>query len=199
MNAVAAATGGFALTVGFWHVARRTGRSRGLEIGRLPFPLPAAVAIAGVCLSSGTAAAPSLVGLGGSAVAALLDVRTGLIFDPLVASVFAMGMLVGWYGGHVAASIAGSAVLGAILAALYATTRGCGIGLGDVKLGTALGAALGARIALDAIGIAFVTGAAYGAYLLATRRATRRSAIPFGPFIAIGTCAAVLWPGGPLP
>ncbi|MGW2208560.1 prepilin peptidase [Streptomyces sp. NPDC001781] len=70
-----------------------------------------------------------------------------------------------------------------------------GMGFGDVKLAPAVGAALGwygwPTLMLGTFAT-FTTGALYGLVLLLTRRATRKSAIPFGPFLLTGTLLGVL-------
>ncbi|WP_208827886.1 prepilin peptidase [Streptomyces ficellus] len=70
-----------------------------------------------------------------------------------------------------------------------------GMGFGDVKLALALGVALGwygwGVLFLGAFA-GFLLGAAYGFGLVALRRATRKSTIPFGPFMIVGALAGVL-------
>ncbi|WP_449061758.1 hypothetical protein [Planomonospora algeriensis] len=75
-----------------------------------------------------------------------------------------------------------------------------GMGLGDVKLAASLGTALGwfgwdALLAGAFLG--FLAGGLYGGALLVARRANRKSEIPFGPFMIIGTFAVLLV--GPVP
>lgn len=69
------------------------------------------------------------------------------------------------------------------------------IGFGDVKLAGVLGLYLG-WLGLQAwlLGVlaGFVLGGLYAVALLATRRATLKSSIPYGPFMLAGTLAAVL-------
>lgn len=69
------------------------------------------------------------------------------------------------------------------------------IGLGDVKLSGVLGLYLGwlgSSAWVTGVLAMFVLGGAYAAGLLVTRRAARKSAIPFGPFMLAGTLAATL-------
>jgi leader peptidase (prepilin peptidase) / N-methyltransferase len=71
-----------------------------------------------------------------------------------------------------------------------------GLGFGDVKLAGVLGLYLGylgiAELLVGAF-LGFLLGGLAGAGLLLTRRATRQSHIPFGPFMVAGTVVAVLW------
>lgn len=66
-----------------------------------------------------------------------------------------------------------------------------GIGMGDVKLAVLLGVALGWSVGL-ALLIGTIGAAVPSAYVLATRGAEgRRTAIPFGPFLALGGIVAL--------
>jgi len=69
-----------------------------------------------------------------------------------------------------------------------------GMGLGDVKLALLLGAVLGASV-IPAFFIAFLAGSVLGAALIArSGRGARKTAVPFGPFLAAGALLA-LWIG----
>jgi leader peptidase (prepilin peptidase)/N-methyltransferase len=94
---------------------------------------------------------------------------------------------------------AGRAVLGGLaLAAVYLALlfiSPSGMGLGDVKLAISLGTLLAWRSwqVLVLGGFAgFLLAAVYSIALLATRRATRKQHIPFGPFMIAGAFLSVL-------
>jgi leader peptidase (prepilin peptidase)/N-methyltransferase len=73
-----------------------------------------------------------------------------------------------------------------------------GIGLGDVKLAGPLGAYLGwlgAAAFLAGLLAAWLLAAATAIGLLLAGRATRKSEIPFGPFLVAGTLGVVLASG----
>ena len=73
-----------------------------------------------------------------------------------------------------------------------------GIGLGDVKLAGPLGAYLGwlgAAAFVTGLLAAWLLAALTAIGLLATRRATRKSEIPFGPFLIAATLGVVLASG----
>jgi leader peptidase (prepilin peptidase) / N-methyltransferase len=90
------------------------------------------------------------------------------------------------------------ALLGALaLFALYfalAFAYPAGMGFGDVKLAGVLGLYLGwlgwGELAVGAF-LGFLLGGAWGVALLVARRASRKSAIPFGPFMLGGALVAV--------
>jgi leader peptidase (prepilin peptidase) / N-methyltransferase len=70
-----------------------------------------------------------------------------------------------------------------------------GFGFGDVRLGALLGWHLGwLGLAYVPVGIyaGFVLGAAVGVAMLIVRRAGRRTAIPFGPFLAAGSLLVIV-------
>lgn len=79
-----------------------------------------------------------------------------------------------------------------VLAAAYflmALAYPGGMGLGDVKLAGVLGLYLGysgwGALAVGSFG-AFILGGVFSIILIATRRATRKSGIPFGPWMLAG-------------
>lgn len=71
-----------------------------------------------------------------------------------------------------------------------------GMGFGDVKLAGVLGLALGWLgwgVLLVGGFLGFFLGAVVGGGLMLVRRAGRKSKIPFGPFMLLGTLIGVLW------
>jgi leader peptidase (prepilin peptidase) / N-methyltransferase len=71
-----------------------------------------------------------------------------------------------------------------------------GFGMGDVKLAAMLGFLLGKAV-IPALVLGVVTGGVWSALLLATRRAGMRSSIAYGPFLALGGAAAILFSNPP--
>lgn len=82
--------------------------------------------------------------------------------------------------------IAGAAAGGFLLAAALAYPAG--MGMGDVKLAAVMGLVLGRAVA-PAMLIALITGTLVGLVVIARRGVTegRKTAIPFGPFLAFGS------------
>jgi leader peptidase (prepilin peptidase)/N-methyltransferase len=77
---------------------------------------------------------------------------------------------------------------------LHEAVRG-GLGFGDVRLGVVLGWYLGWQamgLPLVALFLAFLLSALAGLALVALRRAGRRSALPFGPFMAAAAVLALV-------
>jgi leader peptidase (prepilin peptidase)/N-methyltransferase len=65
------------------------------------------------------------------------------------------------------------------------------MGMGDVKLAAVLGLYLGRTVA-PALFIALISGVVIGAAIIARKGVTagRRTAVPFGPFLALGGLVA---------
>jgi leader peptidase (prepilin peptidase) / N-methyltransferase len=134
----------------------------------------------------------ALAALGGTCAAAAIDARTGFIPDRLTRTTTLLALGLAAAGGTAAEACTGACAVGGALLALHLSSRGRGLGLGDVKLGTTIGAGFGVTAGVAALGLAFIGGAAYATWLLVTHRATRRDAIPFGPFLAAGTLTVAI-------
>lgn len=90
-------------------------------------------------------------------------------------------------------TLLGAAIALAIMALIYWASRG-GMGDGDVRLAPLLGGYLGflnPGFAPVGLFFGFVLGAVVGLGLMAVKRAGRRTALPFGPFLAAGAVLAV--------
>ena len=87
--------------------------------------------------------------------------------------------------------IAGAAAGGFLLAAVLAYPRG--MGMGDVKLAAVMGLYLGTSVA-PAMLVALVSGTLVGAAIMARLgvQAGRKTAVPFGPFLALGGLVGLL-------
>jgi leader peptidase (prepilin peptidase)/N-methyltransferase len=110
-----------------------------------------------------------------TAVGAVLAVALGTALDP---------------GGEPGRLIAGAAAGGFLLVAALLYPNG--MGMGDVKLAGVMGLFLGAAVA-PALLIALLSGVVVGSVILARKgvRAGRKTAVPFGPFLALGGIVAV--------
>ncbi|HTU79271.1 MAG TPA: prepilin peptidase [Solirubrobacteraceae bacterium] len=110
-----------------------------------------------------------------TAVGAVLALAIGLALDP---------------AGEPERLIAAVAAGGFFLLAALAYPGG--MGMGDVKLAGMIGLFLGAAVA-PALLIALVAGVALGAVVIARKGALagRKTAVPFGPFLALGALLAI--------
>ena len=68
-----------------------------------------------------------------------------------------------------------------------------GMGYGDFKLLAMIGACLGWTILLPTILIASISASVIGITLLLFGKLKKDSAIPFGPFLALGASICLLW------
>ncbi len=102
-------------------------------------------------------------------------------------------LLPGHQGSWARALIA-AAALGLLYGVLFFVNP-AGLGFGDVKLAPTLGLVLGWYgwgTVVTGTFAGFLFGALYGVLLIATRRGTRKTAFPFGPFMLLGTLTALL-------
>jgi leader peptidase (prepilin peptidase)/N-methyltransferase len=98
---------------------------------------------------------------------------------------------------HYLTALAGLAAAGLVFAA-QAVIYPAGLGWGDVKLSGLLGCYLGwlgVGPLVTGLVAGYLLAAGAGLALLAARRATRRTLVPFGPFLLLGTLAAILLSG----
>lgn len=130
-----------------------------------------------------------VIAFGATIAGAACDASCGYVFDAITLPALASMLLAAVLTHDLARVAAGAAAAGGALALLYAMTRGRGLGLGDVKLACCIGAASGTRMALEALGVAFVLGGAYAGFLLVTRRGNRKDEMRFAPYLLAGFAA----------
>jgi prepilin signal peptidase PulO-like enzyme (type II secretory pathway) len=134
----------------------------------------------------------AIVACGAVLASAACDAECGYVFDAITAPCLAALTALAAAQHQFPALALGVALSGGSLALMYALTLGRGLGLGDVKLACCIGAAAGAANGIWAIGIAFVLGAAYAVYLLASKRGQRGDELRFAPYLAAGMGAVLL-------
>ncbi len=122
---------------------------------------------------------------------AAVDLRCLRLPDPLVAALALLVLPLGI--GHLRAATAGLAFLGGLYLLLFVVSRGA-VGLGDVKLAAVLGFALG-PLGPSAVLTGLVTphliNGPIALFLLLTKRAGRRTALPLGPALLAGAVVAL--------
>ena len=67
------------------------------------------------------------------------------------------------------------------------------LGFGDVTLATMMGAMLGFQRIFFALVLGILLAGIFGLLALASRRASRRTYFPYGPFLAIGGITTIIW------
>ncbi|MFE0890885.1 prepilin peptidase [Streptomyces rochei] len=168
-------------------------------------PLAAVTALVCAALAAATGTRPEVgvwlllapVGV----LLAVVDLRVRRLPDPLTlplagAALVLLGLtaLVPEHAGEWTTALLGALALGGGYGALFLINP-AGMGFGDVKLALGAGAALGwygwATVMLGTFA-GFLLGALYGGALVVARRAGRKTAIPFGPFLIAGAFLGVL-------
>lgn len=138
---------------------------------------------------------------GSSVALTLIDLDTKRLPDAIVLPGYAVGVglltlacVLGADWWALLRAGAGAAILFGLYALLWFVRPGA-MGMGDVKLAGLVGLHLGwlgwAAVAVGAIA-AFILGGLYGVGLLAARRAGRKTALAFGPWMIAGAWTGVL-------
>jgi leader peptidase (prepilin peptidase)/N-methyltransferase len=125
--------------------------------------------------------------------AALIDLEHRIIPNRLNALGAVLALVIGLAldpGGEPERLIAAAAAGGFLLVAALAYPGG--MGMGDVKLAAVLGLLLGRAVA-PAVLVALLTGVFFGVFVIARKgqREGRKTAVAFGPFLALGALVAV--------
>jgi len=81
----------------------------------------------------------------------------------------------------------------ALFLIIFLVSRGRWLGFGDVKLVFFLGLLLGWPNISVALFLSFLIGAIIGTGLIALRKKTLKSEVPFAPFLVMGTFIALFW------
>jgi leader peptidase (prepilin peptidase)/N-methyltransferase len=130
-----------------------------------------------------------------STVIAIMDWETMLVSDWLV---LIWGVLtifnVQYSVSNLYGLLAGAGTIGGI----WLITKKKAMGSGDIGIATVLGLWLGYPKIINALWLAFVIGGIYGAYLLLTKKAKLKTAVPFGPFLIVGGWIAKFFITSPL-
>ena len=184
-------------------------------------PLISWIALGGLCRDCGTVISPryvlielatalltmaiaakygltlqTLVYLGlawGLVAATVIDLNYQIIPDEISVGALIAGLAVspflpiGFYGAVFGALLGGGIFF--FMAILYPG----GMGGGDIKLMAAIGAITGWKLALLTIFAGSVMGAVAGLTMMAVTGRSRKTRIPFGPFLAAGALISILW------
>ena len=76
---------------------------------------------------------------------------------------------------------------------IFLTSGGRWLGGGDVRIGAIMGFVLGWPNIIIGLFLSYLIGSIYSAIGLITGKLTRKSPIPFGPFLLLGTYIALFW------
>jgi len=90
------------------------------------------------------------------------------------------------------ASVIGLLTGGGLFYAIAVLSRG-GMGGGDIKMMAMVGALMGWKSVLLTIFLGSLTGAVFGIFLMISQGKGRKTKIPFGPFLALGTVITLFY------
>ncbi len=124
-----------------------------------------------------------------------IDAKSMILPDGYIAILGGAALLYAYRSGSTVQEAFVGALAGALpLYALWIATSGKGIGFGDVKLMIPLGIAFGFRGAITLLFFAVCAGGMVGIFLLASKKAGPKTAIPFGPFLAGAALVLMVFP-----
>lgn len=193
-----------------WLVLRGRCRRCGAKIGAEPLIIEIATASLFVAFAIKLDVSWELVAYcvlaGGLVALSWIDLQTKRLPREIIYATAAIGVPLLCVGSLVRREpqrlwmmLLGAAIELAVMGLIYFASRG-GMGDGDVRLSPLLGAYLGwLNPGLVGVGLflGFLFGAIVGVGTMVAGRGGRKTAIPFGPFLALGTLVAV-WSGQPL-
>lgn len=128
-----------------------------------------------------------------------IDFDTQLLPDDITLPLLWLGLLVNLQAGFtditsaVIGAMAGYLVLWSVYWLFKLVTGKEGMGYGDFKLLAAIGAWFGWQLLPAVILLSSVVGSVIGLGLILLKGKTRHTAIPFGPFLALGGIAALFY------
>ncbi len=127
-------------------------------------------------------------------IVSCIDFAHMIIPDAVTLPGIVVGAVIGLLPSSIGfANAVAGACLGGGIFLLIALVYPAGMGGGDVKLIAMVGAFVGWQAVLVAIILSAFCGAACGSTLILLGIKGRRDPVPFGPFLAIGGVAAMLW------
>ena len=147
---------------------------------------------------SGSLVLPALICLFLELIA-VIDFKYRLVLNVLIFPAIALTLLINSLtpGSNPLAMVIGGAFGFSIFAAASFVRPG-ELGAGDIKLATWLGLFFGFPDALWALMVGILTGGIIAVILLASRRGTRKSQMPYAPFLCLGALVALFYNPVPL-
>lgn len=123
-------------------------------------------------------------------VSAFIDIEEGIIPDVITYPGMVAGVLFSSFSVGLKSSLWGGLFFGLVFLLIVILTRG-GMGLGDVKLAAVIGVFTGLEGAWLVFILASLMGGCWAACLVLLRKADRKTAVKFGPFLALA--GYVIW------
>jgi leader peptidase (prepilin peptidase)/N-methyltransferase len=127
-------------------------------------------------------------------VVSFIDIKYQIIPNEITFSFISLGLILSIIFNHISFI---NSLLGLVIPAglllLIAFIYKKGMGIGDVKLIGMIGVFIGWQYALISIFIGALFGSIYGIYMMVSGAMTRKTRIPFGPFISLGAVIMILF------
>lgn len=124
----------------------------------------------------------------------VIDYLDMLVFDSVTLPAAAVAFLLNWYLGLSPLNLLiGVAVGTGFFLFQHAISGGRWVGGGDIRIGAMMGAMLGFPGIIAALLIAYMVGAMTALGLLASRKTTWKSQMPFGTFLAVATVVVLFF------
>lgn len=117
------------------------------------------------------------------------DLRYMLIIDRFTVPAMVLAIVLNLWLGLVPAwsVLLGGLVLAGFFWIQFTFSKGVWVGGGDIRMGALMGLMLGLQYGLVALFLAYVFGAIIGVVMMASGKATRKTPVPFGSFLAVAT------------
>lgn len=122
----------------------------------------------------------------------MIDVEHKIIPDRITLPGIVFGLVFGSYLHGFWSSAIGLLTGGGLFYVIAVLSRG-GMGGGDIKFIAGVGALLGWKKVLLVIFLGSLLGSIVGVALMALNKKDRKSQIPFGPYLALGTLIAIFY------
>jgi leader peptidase (prepilin peptidase)/N-methyltransferase len=116
-------------------------------------------------------------------ISAFIDIEEGIIPDRITYPGMIMGLLLSFYTIGIKSAVIGLILFGGILLGAALLSRG-GMGGGDIKLAAVIGAFIGYEGSVITLFLSSLMGGLWAVLLLLMGKATRKTAIRFGPFLS---------------
>ena len=117
------------------------------------------------------------------------DLRHMYILDRFTIPAMIFALMVNLWLGFIPAwsVLVGGLVIGGFFWLQLLISRGAWVGGGDIRMGALMGFMLGLEQGFVALFLAYILGAFVGVGMIVSKKATRKTPIPFGTFLAMGT------------
>ena len=134
-----------------------------------------------------------LVLISGLIVITFSDLLELIIPDKIVFPLIILAFVFNLAAADISARLITALVLGSIFAIMYLGSRGRWMGLGDAKLVFLIGLALGYPLGVLAVLLSVWTAALVGIVLVMAKKATLKTALPLGTFLAISSIILIIF------